>query len=187
MLLARLQRTIGSVSTADREVLEESIELAERSMAGIRTMSYLLYPPFLDENGLLSALRWYASGFSQRSGIAVELDLPATFGRLPREVETTLFRVVQEALINIHRHADSPTARIHLRVGPDGLVLEIEDQGRGMPAGLPSPLAPGGGAVGVGIAGMRERLKQLGGALDIESGDHGTIVRARISIASEAT
>jgi signal transduction histidine kinase len=175
------------VAEADRAVLGESIDLAERSMVGIRTLSYLLHPPFLDENGLLSALRWYAAGFGQRSGIPVELNLPSTFERLPQDVETTLFRVVQEALINIHRHADSPTARIQLHVDGGRLVLEIEDHGRGMPADLLSRLEADGGAVGVGIAGMRERLEQLGGTLEIESSDHGTVVRARISLAADAS
>jgi signal transduction histidine kinase len=153
-------------------------------MTGIRTLSYLLHPPFLDESGLLSAVRWYAEGFAGRSGVKVDLDLPSTFERLPQEVETALFRVVQEALINIHRHAASPSALIRLRVGGSGLTLEIEDRGRGMPADVIAQLPSGGGAVGVGVAGMRERLEQLGGTLDIESSGRGTVVRASVPIAA---
>jgi PAS domain S-box-containing protein len=185
MYLARLTRTGASLSDADRAALTESIDLAERSMTGIRTLSYLLHPPFLDEAGLLSALRWYASGFAERSGIKVDLDLPSTFERLPQEVETTLFRVVQEALINIHRHADSPTASIRLLVDGHRLILAIEDRGRGMPSDLIAQLPTGGGALGVGVAGMRERLQQLGGMLDIESSDRGTTVRAELPLSPD--
>ena len=97
-------------------------------MTEIRTLSYLLHPPFLDETGLLSALRWYAAGFAERSGITVDLDQPATFERLPRDPETTLFRIVQGSLINIHRHAGSKTARIDVRRNAETLVLEIGDR-----------------------------------------------------------
>jgi len=187
MLLARLNRTSGRLSDADRALLDESVELAERSMSGVRTLSYLLHPPLLDETGLPSAVRWYAEGFAARSGIAVDLDLPQTFERLPRDVETTLFRVVQEALINIHRHAQSPTAHIHLRTDGDRLMLEIRDGGRGMAAELVARLTADGGAFGVGIAGMRQRLKQLAGTLDIESSDRGTIVRAVVPLPHHAS
>lgn len=181
MLLARLSRTVGStLADVDRSALTESIELAERSMTGVRTLSYLLHPPFLDETGLVSALQWYAEGFSARSGVLVELDLPSSFERLDQDVETALFRVVQEALINVHRHASSLHATIRLRRTEDGLTLEVEDSGRGMPTGLLQQLPAGGGVLGVGVAGMRERLQQLGGTLDIESGEQGTVVRARV-------
>ena len=186
MHLARLTRTGMGLSDADRVALAESIELAERSMTGIRTLSYLLHPPFLDEAGLLAALRWYAAGFAERSGIHVDLDLPPTLERLPQEVETTLFRVVQEALINIHRHAESPTALIRLRVDGDRLMLEIEDRGRGMPSALITELPAGGGALGVGVAGMYERLQQLHGTPAIESSDRGTTVRAQIPLPPDA-
>ena len=186
MHLARLSRTVTDLSDTDQAVLVESINLADRSMTGIRTLSYLLHPPFLDEAGLLSALRWYAAGFAERSGIKVDLDLPSTFERLPREVETTLFRVVQEALINIHHHAESSTALIRLRVDGRRLTLEIEDRGRGMPPALIAQLPTGGGARGVGVASMHERLQQLGGTLDIASSDRGTSVRAQIPLPAAA-
>jgi PAS domain S-box-containing protein len=180
MLLGRLRRTCLTMTDADRAVLAESVDLAERSMAGIRTLSYLLHPPFLDENGLLFAVRWYVKGFVDRSGIAVDLDLPDTFERLPQQVETALFRVVQEALINVHRHANSSTARIRLRIVGGNLTLEIEDHGRGMPEAL---LAKG--PEGVGIAGMRERLEELGGRIEIESGVGGTTIRAVVPLPAQ--
>jgi PAS domain S-box-containing protein len=185
MHLARLTRTGTGLSSADRVALAESIELAERSITGIRTLSYLLHPPFLDEAGLLSALRWYAAGFSARSGIKVDLDLPSSFERLAQEVETALFRVIQEALINVHRHAGSDTASIRLRVDGRRLTLEIEDHGHGMPAMVIAQLTSGGSALGVGVTGMRERLQQLGGTLDIESSERGTTVRAQIPLGPE--
>ena len=177
MLLARLNRTAERLTDGDREALTESISLAEQSMTQIRTVSYLLHPPFLDETGLLSALRWYAGGFADRSGIKVDLDLPESVERLPLDTETVLFRIVQESLTNIHRHAGSETARIRLRRDTETLVLEIEDRGHGIPDVALKHITSGGGGVGVGIAGMNERIEQLGGRLDVTSSDHGTTVR----------
>jgi signal transduction histidine kinase len=177
MLLARLNRSADRFSDPDRTLLDDGIHLTNHALTEVRTVSYLLHPPYLDDTGLLSAVEWYVRGFSERSGIKVDLDLPAAVTRLPQDVETSLFRVVQEALINIHRHANSPTARIHLQIG-DELILEIADQGKGIPPPLVARLRSGIGALGVGVAGMRERLKQLGGALDINSSPRGTVVRA---------
>lgn len=185
MLLARLNRTAEGLSDNERGALTESMALAEQSMAEIRTLSYLLYPPFLDETGLPSALRWFAAGFAERSGIAVDLDLPDSFERLPLDTETALFRIVQEALINIHRHAGSQTARIRLQQDAEALELEIADRGRGIPRASLMRIKSGG-VVGVGIAGMSERIDQLGGRLEITSGDGGTIVRARLPLAKGA-
>lgn len=184
MLLARLNLALDGPGDGERQVLAESISLAERSMTEIRTLSYLLHPPFLDETGLLSALRWYSGGFAQRSGIKVDLDLPESFERPSPEAETALFRVVQESLINIHRHSGSETARIRMRSEPQTLVLEIEDQGCGIPSTSLERILNGGGAVGVGIAGMSERIKQLGGRLDITSDDAGTTVRVQLPLPS---
>jgi PAS domain S-box-containing protein len=183
MQLGSLGRSDSSLSDQGVAALKESMELAERSMSSVRTLSYLLHPPFLDEAGLLSALRWYAEGFSRRSGIAIELNLPDRFPRLSQDVETALFRVVQESLINIHHHADSSSAEIRLDLRGAALILEVQDRGRGMPPEHLTQLPAGGGALGVGVAGMRERLQQLGGVLEIESGPGGTIVRARVRIA----
>jgi PAS domain S-box-containing protein len=182
MQLARLARTEPGLSAENQSALHEGVELAERTMTTIRTLSYVLHPPFLDEIGLLSALRWYVEGFVKRSGIKVELDLPETLARLPQDVEMALFRVVQEALMNVHRHASSVNASIRMRVDAHQLRLAVEDRGRGMSPDVLAQLLAGGGATGVGIVGMRERLHQLGGTLDIESGERGTIVRASVPV-----
>jgi signal transduction histidine kinase len=186
MHLARLNRTVSHLNESDRGALAESISLAEQSITDVRTLSYLLHPPFLDETGLLPALRWYAAGFAERSGIAVHLELPETFERLPLDTETALFRIVQESLINIHHHAGSETARIRLQRDADSLVLEIEDRGHGIPNVSRPQITSGRGVVGVGISSMSERAKQLGGRLEITSGDHGTTVRARLPLVKEA-
>jgi len=189
MLLARLNRTSDHLDDSERSVVADSIALADQSMTEIRTLSYLLHPPFLDETGLLPALRWYAAGFAERSGIKVDLDLPEHFDRLPVDTETALFRIVQESLINIHRHAGSETARIRMRREADTadtLVLEIEDRGHGFPEASLNHITSGGGGVGVGIAGMSERIDQLGGRLEIESDAHGATVRVRLPIVKDA-
>jgi two-component system NarL family sensor kinase len=186
MLLAGLNRTADRLGDSEQSALTESLSLTEQSIAEIRTLSYLLHPPLLDETGLLPALRWYAAGFAERSGIRVELDLPDGFERLPLDTETGLFRMVQESLINIHRHAGSETARVRLRRDAASLVLEIDDRGRGIPRGSLEQIMRGGGTVGVGIAGMCERLEQLGGRLEVESGDHGTTVRAWLPLLKDA-
>jgi PAS domain S-box-containing protein len=185
MLLARLNRTAEGLSDSERGALTESVALAEQAMTEVRTLSYLLYPPFLDETGLLSALRWYAAGFGERSGIHVSLDVPDSFERLSLDAETALFRIVQESLINIHRHAGSESAAIRLRRDADTLVLEIEDRGRGIEDASLAHILSGEGA-GVGIAGMRERIEQLGGRLEITSSENGTTVRARLRLAEDA-
>ena len=184
MLLARLNRTADRLNDDERDALTESISLAEQSMTQIRTVSYLLHPPFLDETGLLSALRWYAGGFAERSGINVDLDLPESLERLPLETETVLFRVVQESLTNIHRHAGSETARIGLRRDAETLLLELEDRGRGIPNASLKHITSGGG--GVGIASMSERIEQLGGRFEVTSSDHGTTVRVWLPLAKDA-
>jgi signal transduction histidine kinase len=187
MLLAQLNRAADRLSASERSALTESMSLAEQSMTEIRTLSYLLHPPFLDEKGLLSALRWYAAGFAERSGIPVDLALPERFERLPLDTETALFRIVQESLINIHRHAGSETARIRLRRDAEKLVLEIEDRGHGIPKATLEHIKGRGGVVGVGIAGMSERIEQLGGRLEITSDDRGTTVRVRLPLAKDAS
>jgi signal transduction histidine kinase len=185
MHLARLNRTVTDLGEDDRSALTESIVLADQSMTEIRTLSYLLHPPFLDETGLLSALRWYAAGFTKRSGVEVDLDLPESFERPPLDTETALFRIVQESLINIQRHAGSDTARLRLRCDAKTLVLEIEDRGRGIPNASLEHIVSRGGVVGVGIAGMSERIEQLGGRFEITSSDHGTTVRVQVPLVED--
>jgi two-component system NarL family sensor kinase len=157
-----------------KETLQESIVLAEACAREIRTLSYLLHPPLLDELGLVSALRAYAEGYSERTGIRLELDLPAQMQRLPQTIEIALFRIVQEGLSNIHRHSGSQTALIRLKNPDDSVELEIADQGRGLPPGTLDQDVASASRIGVGIAGMRERARQLGGSLTITSGETGT-------------
>jgi signal transduction histidine kinase len=170
-----LERLAPQAAERRREVLDESAALVQRALTDVRTISYLLHPPLLDEAGLASAMRWYVEGFARRSGIHVELELPDEILRLAEDRETALFRVVQESLINIHRHADSPVAHVRLRHHADTVILEIEDEGRGIPV---ADNAMAQSSLGVGIAGMRERMEQLGGRLELASTDRGTTVRA---------
>ncbi|MEA3207116.1 MAG: two-component system, NarL family, sensor histidine kinase UhpB [Chthoniobacter sp.] len=156
-----------------RELLADALHLAEGATTELRSTAYLLHPPLLDERGLCAALRWYVNGFTARSRIVAELDLPPDLGRLAPEVEMTLFRVVQESLLNVLRHSGSPTVSIHLRTENGTLILEVRDRGRGLPAQDREVL-------GVGIAGMKERLLQLGGRLEITPNEPGTAVIARL-------
>jgi PAS domain S-box-containing protein len=158
--------------------LSESLELAEQCSREIRTLSYLLHPPLVDEAGLDPALRWYTAGFAQRSGIEVHVDVSPGFGRLPSEFELTLYRIVQEALTNIHRHSGSKTARISLERRPNEIVLTVEDEGRGFSSAALGIAGPESADIGVGIPGMRERLRQLGGRLHIQSSSRGTTLTA---------
>jgi PAS domain S-box-containing protein len=177
--LAALERSGALAGASERAQLDESIALAERSMADLRTLSYLLHPPLLDEAGLEPALRWYVRGFARRSGLDLRLELPDDLGRFPREVETALFRMVQECLTNVLRHAASPSAAVRLGLAEDNIVAEVQDWGRGMVLSQ-GQHSLGGTMTGVGLAGMRERIQQLGGRLEIESGGQGTTVRATL-------
>jgi signal transduction histidine kinase len=169
----RLAKTAHALADSESLVQEMSTE--------VRTISHLLHPPLLDEAGLLSALRWYVEGFVRRSKIDVDLDLPDAFGRLPRESETAIFRVVQECLTNIHRHSGSSHAKIRLRQREHEVFVEIEDKGKGIPAEKIQEMALAG-APGVGIRGMRERLRQLGGTMEINSNGSGTVIAVRLPI-----
>ncbi len=183
MNLSRLEKSLYAFEPKIRNMASDSLALAEQSFREIRTLSYLLHPPLLDELGLASAVRWYVDGFSQRSQVRVYLDLPPELDRLPREVETTLFRVVQESLTNINRHSDSPIARVRLVPGPAELTLEVSDEGRGIPLAALSSLAGTMAGLGVGIMGMSERVAQPGGRLEINSTPRGTTVRAILPLA----
>ncbi len=178
MNLSRLQEMAFKFDSETQKIVSDSLALAEQCSREVRTLSYLLHPPLLDELGLAAALRWYVDGFRGRSGIRVDLDLPPELGRLTPDIETTLFRIVQESLTNVHRHSESPTARIRILKGPQEVRLEVKDEGRGLSPGPLERAGVGIMALGVGIAGMGERVRQLGGWLDIESGKRGTTVRA---------
>jgi signal transduction histidine kinase len=155
--------------------------LTEDSIKELRTVSYLLYPPVLEEMGLKSAIPWYLDGFSGRSGIKTTFQIQTDCGRFPRDCELDLFRVLQESLTNVHRHSGSKIAHVRL-LTRDGMgILEIEDEGKGIPSQL---LEQSGedwmGALGVGLRGMNERMSQLAGRLDVVSKEGGTVVRAMV-------
>jgi PAS domain S-box-containing protein len=176
MNLSVVKNASDVLGVKTQQAVTESLSLAEQCSHEIRTLSYLLHPPLLDELGLVSALRAYTTGYTQRTGIQVELKM-GEIGRLPGEVETTMFRIVQEALTNVHRHSGSTKAEIRVIRDPKEVRLQISDEGRGVP--LESlDIISDGGSVGVGIAGMRERAIQLGGHLKIASSVQGTTITA---------
>jgi two-component system NarL family sensor kinase len=154
------------------KMVSDSLDLARTILKDLRTMSYLLHPPLLDEIGLESALRWFAQGFSERSGINVDLHLAPDMGRLSRQLETTVFRIEQESLTNIHRHSRSSSAIIRMSRDPRHVRLEVRDHGTGFLTTSSRVRA------GVGIQGMQERVRQLQGEFEIRSDADGTVVMA---------
>src|SRR6266566_4262363 len=154
--------------------MDECTRLTNEALREIRTISYLLHPPMLDEVGLASALRWYVNGFSDRSQIKVKLEIPEALGRYRLELEIAVFRIVQEALSNVHRHSKSETAQITLIESPRHLRLKVEDRGKGMSLPISGLEKDDANMPGVGISGIRERVRQLGGQMQIRSGEWGT-------------
>jgi signal transduction histidine kinase len=165
----------SSSKPADR-LLSEAIQLLDQSIAETRTISHLLHPPLLDEAGFSSAAKWYLEGFAQRSGIEVKMDLPDDVGRLPKPIELGLFRVLQESLTNIHRHSGSSKAEVALRLFPDKVILEVRDYGKGIPRELLEKFRTQGISFGVGLAGMRERVRELGGQFEVQAKAPGSSI-----------
>jgi len=182
--LASAQMRLGAIEeqisdSPQAKILKELVADAQQAVSEcskeIRTISYLLHPPTLDLAGLGSAIEWYTDGFSERSGISVDLEISPSLDRLSQELELTIYRLVQESLTNIHRHSGSKWAGIRLIQRQDQIILEVADRGKGM-----APISTDNrkAHVGVGISGIRERVRQLNGQLTIESGPQGTTVRA---------
>jgi PAS domain S-box-containing protein len=177
-ILTALGMSLASVTQAARQnplvakAVEDSRKLVQQLSQEIRTMSYLLHPPLLDEMGLSEAIRWYMQGLAERSGISIDLSISEDFGRHPGEVELAMFRIVQECLTNIHRHSGSKTATVRLSRRAESISLEIQDEGKGMSAEKLAGMQ--GQRSGVGITGMRERVRHLRGAMNIQSNDRGT-------------
>lgn len=174
--LSRLQRQLGVAEPAAPNNLNHCVRLAKQCSQEIRTMSYLLHPPLLDEMGLVSAVRWFLDGFAQRSGIEVTFEATEDFDRLPDQIELTLFRVVQECLSNILRSSGSKTAGVKLVRERRAVRLEVSDEGKGIPREVLTEFQRSGVSTGVGLSGMRERVRQLRGTFQIEPGSPGTRV-----------
>jgi signal transduction histidine kinase len=177
--IGQFQRREDGLAGQSHAKVSESLDLADRAIGEIRTISHLLHPPLLDELGFHAAARWYAEGFAQRSGMKVELQLTDITKRLPRQIELALFRVLQESLTNVHRHAKATRVEIDVNCTDDDVILRVQDNGRGIPHEILESFRLGG-AGGIGLAGMRERLAELDGTLDVQSSSTGTVVSATL-------
>jgi signal transduction histidine kinase len=177
MNLATLQLQADKLDAEGAKALSENVMMVEQISSEIRTISHLLHPPLLEAAGLASALRWYVEGFSERSKIKVDLELPTEITRLSDEMEIAVFRMVQECLTNIHRHSGSKTATIRVLERNHEILVEVQDQGKGISRERQLELSSSS-RTGVGFRGMRERLRQLGGVLEIKSVGNGTTVMA---------
>ena len=181
---AEVAKEKDNLSSTRARCVEESASLIQQATEEIRTLSHLLHPPLLDEVGLLSALKWYVDGFAERSNIKVQLEVPDSLDRLPQEHELALFRIVQESLTNIYRHSGSSTAVVRLVRTSREIKLEVKDQGQGINPETQSKIATGESG-GVGLRGMRERLRPLGGTLEIQTDKNGTSVLAVLPLPDE--
>jgi PAS domain S-box-containing protein len=180
MNLAGIAQRVGQNPSLS-ETVEDTQNLVQQLSREIRTTSYLLHPPLLDENGLSQAIHWYMQGLKERTDLEIELSVPEDFGRLPADLELTIFRIVQEGLTNIHRHSGSKTATLRLSRSADSVLLRIEDHGKGIsPEKLAALRAQ---RTGVGITGMRERVRHLKGVMDIESNGTGAIISVTFPVA----
>jgi PAS domain S-box-containing protein len=160
---------------------EEAHQIAETAISTVRNLSYLLHPPLLDETGLRSALYWYVDGMVKRSGIQVSLTItPQIFPRLAKDIEMTIFRVVQESLTNVYRHANSDSARVEIDKQSEWVVIRVRDYGKGLPQDISGKAT--GSKLGVGITGMRERVRQFGGELTLSRAEPGTLVETKIPL-----
>jgi signal transduction histidine kinase len=164
------------------KALEESQDLVQQLSKEIRTLSYLLHPPLLDENGVPGAIKWYAQGLAERSGLKIELGTVEDLGRLPDDMEMAIFRIAQECLTNIHRHSGGKTAAIRLSRNAEAVLLEIQDDGAGIPD--QTLIAIRTQRSGVGITGMRERVRHLNGIMSIESSANGTKISVTLPLST---
>jgi signal transduction histidine kinase len=186
MNTAVVQLQSDKLDSAGARAVSENAAMVEQISREIRTISHLLHPPLLDAAGLASALRWYVDGFSERSRIKVDLQIPNEFRRLSDEMEIAIFRMVQECLTNIHRHSGGISAAIRLHEENHRLFVEVQDEGKGIPPEKQLELSSSG-RTGVGFRGMRERLRQLGGTLEIRSDNSGTAVTATLPLRDSTT
>jgi PAS domain S-box-containing protein len=189
--LTSIKMNLESLRRADapnkNEVLSSALESVEQSIAETRTLSFLLHPPLLDEVGFASAARWYTDEFAKRIGIKVKLDLPEGVDRLPELAGIALFRILQESLTNVHRHSGSSAVEVHLKASEHEAVFTVRDFGRGIPAQLIQGSQTNGDRFGVGLSGMRERVNDLGGKFELQSGAEGTAITVSIPLAAETS
>jgi len=174
----KMNLTMLGKSVPANALITESTKLVDQAITETRTISHLLHPPLLDEAGFASAARWYVEGFAKRSGIQTTLNVPENLGRLPEAVELALFRVLQESLTNVHRHSKSPRADVSLRLSKEQVVLRVRDYGKGIPPEVLDRFQQNRTHGGVGLTGMRERIHELGGKLEMNSDGGGTRVLA---------
>jgi PAS domain S-box-containing protein len=185
--LSAVSAKFASLDPVAAEMIREAIMLSQKASDETRTLSFLLYPPTLDYAGLRSALEWYVEGFTQRSKVKVDLNVSLGPNRLSEIVERTLFRIVQESLTNIFRHSGSDTASVQVEVRSGVVRLEVADKGKGIPDAILETLNSSGGQLGVGIRGMRERVRQLGGWLQIRSRPNGTTIVVTLPLIEPAS
>jgi PAS domain S-box-containing protein len=175
------QLTVIKMELANLSGVEEVSRLTDTAASTVRNLSYLLHPPLLDETGLRAALHWYTEGIAKRSNVEISLTFtPQTFPRLPRDIETTIFRVIQESLTNVCRHANSDSARVEIEKQSEFVSVRVRDYGKGLPQEITGRNASSG--LGVGVSGMRERVRQFGGELTMSRAEPGTLVEARIPL-----
>jgi signal transduction histidine kinase len=179
---------LSPMATEAREnlLVSESLRAVEECLSETRTISHLLHPPLLDEAGFASAARWYCEGFAERSRIQVDLEVPPDLGRLDRDVETTLFRILQEALTNVHRHSEGSMVRIIVQLDAEEVRLQISDNGQGIPEERLRRLREDDSVTGVGLAGMRERVRELGGSFALQSASPGATITVTIPVLQNA-
>lgn len=182
MNISLLEPIIQPKNGRATRIIKETREIVQECSKELRNISYLLHPPLIDEVGLAFAVKWFVDGFAKRTGMAVHLEVDPLFPRLAAEIEMPLFRVVQEAMTNVYRHSRADDVWITLHHTENEVSLEIRDNGRGFPD--PEVLEAGGMGGGVGLAGMRERLSNLGGSLDVASSSFGVVVTATLGLDS---
>jgi signal transduction histidine kinase len=169
-------------SMSDNPLLEDAGKLLDEALAETRTISHLLHPPLLDEIGFAAAARWYVEGFAKRSGIKTRLDLPESLERLPPRMEVAMFRILQEGLTNIHKHAKSTEATIGVSIGKDAVRMSVHDNGTGISPETLMRVRNDGMRTGVGLAGMRERIREFKGEFEISSNGTGTMIQATLPL-----
>ena len=178
----QIERLTKENSTPSKALLSETCGTVDHCISEVRTISHLLHPPLLDELGLVSAIRWYVEGFSKRSGVTVSMELPEGSSRFPASVELALFRVLQESLTNVHRHSGCSAVTVRLEANEKELNLRVKDNGRGIPEDRIRRFREHGTGFGVGIVGMQERLREIGGQLKINSDASGTTLVATVPL-----